>query len=80
MSWRNGRTEIFTMNANGSNQRVLVSLASGSAIDPRWSPDGSRIVFVETPATEQRFDQAAALESEIATVEVGTGKVTKLSR
>jgi Tol biopolymer transport system component len=80
MSWRNGRTEIFMMNADGSDQRVLVSTASGSAIDPRWSPDGSRIVFVETPATEERFGETARLESVISVVDVATGTVTKLSR
>jgi TolB protein len=80
MSWRNGRTEIFAMNADGSGQRVLLSPASGSAIDPRWSPDGSRIVFVETPATEQNFSQTAPLESVICTLDVATGKVTRLSR
>ena len=49
MSWRNGRTELFVMNADGGDQRVLVSMASGDAIDPRWSPDGKQIVFVHMP-------------------------------
>ena len=49
MSWRNGRTEIFTMNADGSDQKTLVSMDRGDAIDPRWSPDGSRIAFVHMP-------------------------------
>jgi TolB protein len=49
MSWRNSRTEIFVMNADGSNQRVLISMSVGDAIDPRWSPDGSKIVFVHVP-------------------------------
>ena len=49
MSWRNGKTEVFTMNADGSNQALLVSMARGDAIDPRWSPDGSAIAFVHMP-------------------------------
>jgi TolB protein len=49
MSWRNGRTELFLMNADGSNQQRIVSMDRGDAIDPRWSPDGSRIVFVHLP-------------------------------
>jgi TolB protein len=49
MSWTNGKTEIFTMNADGSEQTRLVSMASGDAVDPRWSPDGSRIAFVHMP-------------------------------
>jgi Tol biopolymer transport system component len=49
MSWRNGRTELFTMNADGSNEQKLLSMDRGDAIDPRFSPDGSRIVFVHMP-------------------------------
>ena len=49
MSWRNGRTEIFTMNADGSNQQPIVTMPRGGAIDPRWSPDGTRIAFVNVP-------------------------------
>jgi Tol biopolymer transport system component len=49
MSWRTGRTELFTMNADGSDQKKLVTLDKGDAVDPRWSPDGSRIVFVHMP-------------------------------
>lgn len=49
MSWRNGKTEIFTMNADGSAQQKLVSMERGDAVDPRWSPDGSRIAFVHLP-------------------------------
>jgi Tol biopolymer transport system component len=79
MSWRNGRTELFTMNADGTDQRVLFSPATGSAIDPRWSPDGSRIVFVETTATEQAFDQSTPAESIICTVDVTTGEVRRLA-
>lgn len=80
MSWRNGKTEIFTMNADGSDQRVLVSPESGSAIDPRWSPDGARIVFVRTPATEGAFASNEPQESVIYTVDVATGKTTRLSK
>jgi TolB protein len=78
MSWRHGKTEIFTMNTDGSDQRVLVSPATGSAIDPRWSPDGTRIVFVETPATEQNFNSTVPLESVLYVVEVATGAVHRL--
>ena len=49
MSWRNGRTEIFTMNADGSDQTKLMDVERGDAVDPRWSPDGSRIAFVHLP-------------------------------
>ena len=78
MSWRHGKTEIFTMNVDGSDQRALVSPATGSAIDPRWSPDGTRIVFVETPATEQNFSASTPLESVLYVVDVATGAVRRL--
>jgi Tol biopolymer transport system component len=49
MSWRNGRTELFTMNADGSNQQRLLSMDRGDAVDPRWSPDGAMIALVHMP-------------------------------
>jgi TolB protein len=49
MSWRTGRTELFTMNVDGSDQKKLVTLDKGDAVDPRWSPDGSKIAFVHLP-------------------------------
>jgi Tol biopolymer transport system component len=80
MSWRHGMTEIFTMNADGSDQRVLVSLPVDSAIDPRWSPDGSRIVFVRTSATEQTLATVDTAGTAIYTVDVATGALRRLSR
>ena len=49
MSWRTGRTELFVMNADGSDQKQLVTMERGDAIDPRWSPDGATIAFVYLP-------------------------------
>ena len=74
MSWRNGRTELFVMNADGSDQRLLVSMPQGDAIDPRWSTDGSRLAFVHMPGGMQSEERA------ICTVNVdGTG-LQRLSR
>ena len=81
MSWRNGRTQIFTMTADGKDQKPLVTLASGSAIDPRWSPDGRHIVFVQVRGSDARVaagQQTAARDLYRRTI--ASGKVTRLSR
>jgi TolB protein len=74
MSWRNGRTEIFTMNADGGDQRVLVSMPEGDAIDPRWSPDGGRIAFVLVPGGMEGEERA------ICVVNADGSDVRRLSR
>jgi len=79
-NWRSGRGEIFTMKADGSDQRVLVSMPGQSAIDPRWSPDGARIVFAQTTATGQSFLLAATAESTVDTVVVATGQIRRISK
>ncbi len=50
MSWRDGQTEIYMMNADGSDQTRLTRTTTGEVIDPRLSPDGSKIVYVHVPA------------------------------
>jgi Tol biopolymer transport system component len=74
MSWRNGRTEIFTMNADGGDQGVLVSMPEGDAIDPRWSPDGGRIAFVHVPGGMEGEERA------ICVVNADGSDVRRLSR
>lgn len=79
---RNGQAEIFTMNADGTDQTRLVTMARGNAIDPRWSPDGARIAFVlvpDAPAATSSRPSAEDLQA-IYTVEVASGIVTRLSR
>jgi Tol biopolymer transport system component len=80
MSWRNGRTEIFTMNEDGSNQQPLVSMPRGGAIDPRWSPDGTRIAFVNVPEETAHDEQNPEHHRIIYVVDVASGKLTMLSR
>ncbi|MFI5178962.1 MAG: hypothetical protein ACHQO8_10380 [Vicinamibacterales bacterium] len=80
MSWRNGRTQIFLMHADGTDQRVLVTLAAGSAIDPRWSPDGRTIAFVQVPEATPESPQDDKMPRAIYTVDVASGRVTRLSR
>ena len=80
MSARNGPTEIFTMNADGTGQELLVSMTSGSAIDPRWSPTGRHIVFVHVPEGTPEADQRHDQERAIYVVEVATRRLMRLSR
>jgi Tol biopolymer transport system component len=80
MTARNGPMQIFTMNADGSDQRPLVAMPAGGAIDPRWSPDGRQIVFVNVPETAPDAKQNADMERAIYVADATSGKVTRLSR
>jgi TolB protein len=80
MSWRNGRTEIFTANADGSNQQPLVSMPHGDAVDPRWSPDGQFIAFVHVPSGGVTGAQDAAQERIVYVYEIATKAMTRVSR
>lgn len=48
---RAGAPELWTMNANGTNAKLILKLSAATGITneyspmPRWSPDGGRIVF-----------------------------------
>ena len=50
MSWRAGTTEIYKMNADGSDVVRLTYTEMGESIDPRVSPDGSKIAYTWVPA------------------------------
>jgi TolB protein len=80
MSWRNGRTEIFTMTETGADQQRLVTMPSGGAIDPRWSPDGTQIAFVQVSEATPLDPPKPNHNRAIYTVDLASGKVTRLSR
>jgi TolB protein len=75
---RNGRLELFTMTADGTDQKVLVSMPGGSALDPRWSPDGARVAFVYVPE-QPKADPSTSQPYAIYVVEVASGRVKRLS-
>jgi Tol biopolymer transport system component len=38
--------QLMVMNADGSNQRVVLSETGVEYLDPTWSPDGTQLVFI----------------------------------
>jgi Tol biopolymer transport system component len=76
MTWRNGRTEIFTSTADGSNQELLVRMPSGDAVDPRWSPNGDHIAFVHVTGGAE----ASSQQRVIFVVNVKTRRLNRVSR
>lgn len=53
------RTEIYTVNADGSGNASLTWGAPGFG-QPSWSPDGKSIAFVANPGSASRIEVAAA--------------------
>jgi Tol biopolymer transport system component len=80
MSWRNGRTELFTMRDTGEDQQLLVTMPRGGAIDPRWSPDSRKIVFVHTSESMPDQPQTGDQWRVLYTLDLETRRLTRLSR
>lgn len=78
MSWRGGPTAVYTMAADGSNQRLVVRMSVGSAIDPRWSPDGKSLLFVHVPEQAANEAQAATQSRHIYIADAETGAIRRV--
>jgi WD40 repeat protein len=52
---RDGNSEVYTMNANGTGQTRLTNDAAADDF-PAWSPDGAKIVFSRRSSSEQYPD------------------------
>lgn len=80
MTARSGRMQIWVMNADGTDQREFLKMPTGSAIDPRWSPKAERLLFVHVPDEAPPIDRRTPGERAIYVLDIGSGKVTRLSR
>ena len=82
MSWRSGRTELFTAKASGADQQLLVSMPTGDAIEPRWSPDNNYIAFVHVPGGVGAVGNTRdpGQQRIVFIVDVKTRRLTRLSR
>jgi Tol biopolymer transport system component len=62
-SFREGESQIYIMNADGSEQMRLVK-TSGRAKQPVWSPDGSRIALIMSKIEEGHNLDLYVMESD----------------
>ena len=68
ISSRSGEKKLYLMNANGTNQTLLVQGDSEDSL-PRWSPDGALIAYVST--VNQNTD--------IYVIDLSTNKVRRIT-
>jgi Tol biopolymer transport system component len=68
------------MTAEGANQEMLVSMPGASVLDPRWSPDGRQVAFVQVPTLDQDGKNTPLLQPyAIYTIAVESRRVKRLS-
>jgi Tol biopolymer transport system component len=75
----NGASDIYVMNADGSNVRQLTTDPAYDQF-PQWSPDGSTIVYDNTGAKTKEGAPDFSPTAEIWTVDVSSRSKTRLTR
>ena len=56
-----------------------VSMPGASVLDPRWSPDGARVAFVQVPTLDERAARDTSQPYAIYVIEVESRRVRRLS-
>src|SRR3712207_7232836 len=56
-SFRDGSRHIYVMNADGTNQTRVTSVAGWSHRNPSWSPDGTQIAFGACTRSEEHTSE-----------------------
>jgi dipeptidyl aminopeptidase/acylaminoacyl peptidase len=70
------RYDLLLMNADGTNQSILLANATNNVNDDvSWSPDGKRIAF----SSDLRFPGGSARNLDIYTIDVDGTKLTRLT-
>lgn len=71
---REGTPQIYTMNADGSQQERLF-LATGGACQPAWSPDGTKLAYI-SPCSKREVE--SYIDTSILIYDLQTGETVTL--